>query len=130
MLFIQSPVLRYTLFSQFGQEGKVPLKSSRLFFDSSEKVRKVLESYFRLETPLYFSYSHLVCRSAIDGESGGVFRRLLLQRVVVKHKDKMSLGVLSDKNMFNVYSSVKRNLNISYPYSFNLIFHLKNDAAL
>ncbi|XP_024125561.1 prolyl 3-hydroxylase 1 isoform X2 [Oryzias melastigma] len=56
---------------KFGQEGKVPLKSSRLFFDSSEKVRKVLESYFRLETPLYFSYSHLVCRSAIDEKQEG-----------------------------------------------------------
>ncbi|XP_045931200.1 prolyl 3-hydroxylase 1 [Micropterus dolomieu] len=51
---------------KLGQEGKVPLKSARLFFDISEKVRKVLESYFRLGTPLYFSYSHLVCRSAID----------------------------------------------------------------
>ncbi|XP_030584427.1 prolyl 3-hydroxylase 1 isoform X2 [Archocentrus centrarchus] len=51
---------------KLGQEGKVPLKSARLFFDLSEKVRKVLESYFRLDTPLYFSYSHLVCRSAID----------------------------------------------------------------
>ncbi|XP_029948601.1 prolyl 3-hydroxylase 1 [Salarias fasciatus] len=51
---------------KLGQEGKVPLKSTRLFFDLSEKVRKVLESYFGLQTKLYFSYSHLVCRSAID----------------------------------------------------------------
>ncbi|XP_074524029.1 prolyl 3-hydroxylase 1 [Halichoeres trimaculatus] len=51
---------------KLGQEGKVPLKSARLFFDLSEKVKKVLESYFNLETPLYFSYSHLVCRSAIE----------------------------------------------------------------
>lgn len=53
---------------QLGQEGQVPLKSGRLFFELSEKVRKILESYFRLETTLYFSYTHLVCRSAIDGE--------------------------------------------------------------
>ncbi|XP_042180376.1 prolyl 3-hydroxylase 1 isoform X3 [Oncorhynchus tshawytscha] len=53
---------------KLGQEGTVPLKSARLFFDMSEKVRGVLESYFRLDSPLYFSYSHLVCRSAIDGE--------------------------------------------------------------
>ncbi|CAJ1051909.1 prolyl 3-hydroxylase 1 [Xyrichtys novacula] len=51
---------------KLGQEGKVPLKSARLFFDLSEKVRKVLASYFSLDSPLYFSYSHLVCRSAID----------------------------------------------------------------
>ncbi|KAJ3600248.1 hypothetical protein NHX12_031234 [Muraenolepis orangiensis] len=51
---------------KMGQEGSVPLKSARLFFDMSEKVRQVLESYFHLETPLYFSYSHLVCRSALE----------------------------------------------------------------
>ncbi|XP_039972450.1 prolyl 3-hydroxylase 1 [Xiphias gladius] len=51
---------------KLGQEGKVPLKSARLFFDLSERVKKVLESYFHLDTPLYFSYSHLVCRSAVE----------------------------------------------------------------
>lgn len=53
---------------QLGQEGKVPLKSAQLFFNVSEKVRKMMEAYFHLETPLYFSYTHLVCRSAIDSK--------------------------------------------------------------
>ncbi|XP_054473034.1 prolyl 3-hydroxylase 1 [Anoplopoma fimbria] len=53
---------------KLGQEGTVPLKSARLFFDLSEKVKKVLESYFSVDAPLYFSYSHLVCRSAIDAK--------------------------------------------------------------
>ncbi|KAJ8400226.1 hypothetical protein AAFF_G00399200 [Aldrovandia affinis] len=56
---------------KLGQEGKVPLKSARLFFELSERVRKVLESYFRLETTLYFSYTHLVCRSAIEEKQEG-----------------------------------------------------------
>ncbi|KAG7467859.1 prolyl 3-hydroxylase 1 [Solea senegalensis] len=51
---------------KLGQEGTVPLKSAHLFFDLSERVKKVVESYFILDTPLYFAYSHLVCRSAID----------------------------------------------------------------
>ncbi|KAF3855786.1 hypothetical protein F7725_016509 [Dissostichus mawsoni] len=51
--------------SNLGQEGAVPLKSARLFFDVSERVKMTLESYFGLDAPLYFSYSHLVCRSAI-----------------------------------------------------------------
>ncbi|TSU49978.1 Prolyl 3-hydroxylase 1 [Bagarius yarrelli] len=51
---------------KLGQEGVLPLKSARLFFDISEKVRRVVESYFSLQSPLYFSYSHLVCRSAIE----------------------------------------------------------------
>ncbi|XP_068598640.1 prolyl 3-hydroxylase 1 [Brachionichthys hirsutus] len=51
---------------KLGQEGKVPLKSTRLFLDLSDKVRTMVASYFQLDAPLYFSYSHLVCRSAIS----------------------------------------------------------------
>ena len=39
-----------------------------LYFNLSEKVRHFTEDYFQLETPLYFSYTHLVCRSSIVGE--------------------------------------------------------------
>ncbi|XP_042807944.1 prolyl 3-hydroxylase 1 isoform X3 [Panthera leo] len=53
---------------KLGQEGKVPLQSAHLYYNVTEKVRRVMESYFRLDTPLYFSYSHLVCRTAIEGE--------------------------------------------------------------
>lgn len=55
---------------QLGQEGKVPLQSAHLYYNVTEKVRHMMESYFRLEVPLHFSYSHLVCRTAIDGEHG------------------------------------------------------------
>uniref|UniRef100_A0A452VJD6 procollagen-proline 3-dioxygenase n=1 Tax=Ursus maritimus TaxID=29073 RepID=A0A452VJD6_URSMA len=51
---------------QLGQEGKVPLQSAHLYYNVTEKVRRLMESYFRLDTPLYFSYSHLVCRTAIE----------------------------------------------------------------
>uniref|UniRef100_A0A8C8SC25 procollagen-proline 3-dioxygenase n=2 Tax=Pelusios castaneus TaxID=367368 RepID=A0A8C8SC25_9SAUR len=51
---------------KLGQEGKVPMNSARLYYNVTEKVRHVMESYFRLDTPLYFSYSHLVCRTAIE----------------------------------------------------------------
>ncbi|KAM9798704.1 prolyl 3-hydroxylase 1 isoform X2 [Syngnathus typhle] len=53
---------------KLAQEGKVSLKAVRLFSDVGEKVRRLLESYFGLASPLYFSYSHLVCRSAIEGK--------------------------------------------------------------
>lgn len=55
------------LFSQFGYEGRVPLKSARLFYDISEKARKIVESYFMLNSTLYFSYTHMVCRTALSG---------------------------------------------------------------
>ncbi|XP_075695660.1 prolyl 3-hydroxylase 1 [Rhinoderma darwinii] len=55
---------------KLGQEGKVPLKSAHLYYNVTEKVRRVVESYFRLDSPLYFSYSHLVCRTAIEEKQG------------------------------------------------------------
>uniref|UniRef100_A0A670IQ31 procollagen-proline 3-dioxygenase n=1 Tax=Podarcis muralis TaxID=64176 RepID=A0A670IQ31_PODMU len=51
---------------KLGQEGKVPMQSAYLYYNVTEKVRLVMESYFRLDTPLHFSYSHLVCRTAIE----------------------------------------------------------------
>ncbi|XP_060098737.1 prolyl 3-hydroxylase 2 [Heteronotia binoei] len=53
---------------KFGYEGRVPLKSARLFYDVSEKARKIVESYFMLNSTLYFSYTHLVCRTALPGQ--------------------------------------------------------------
>ncbi|XP_067581867.1 prolyl 3-hydroxylase 1 [Pseudorca crassidens] len=51
---------------KLGQEGKVPLQSAHLYYNVTEKVRRVMASYFHLDSPLYFSYSHLVCRTAIE----------------------------------------------------------------
>ncbi|TRY96934.1 hypothetical protein DNTS_014282 [Danionella cerebrum] len=53
---------------KYGYEGRVPLKSARLFYDVSEKARRIVESYFRLNSTLHFSYTHLVCRTAITGQ--------------------------------------------------------------
>ncbi|XP_020662223.3 prolyl 3-hydroxylase 2 isoform X1 [Pogona vitticeps] len=53
---------------KFGYEGRVPLKSARLFYDVSEKARKIVQSYFMLNSTLYFSYTHLVCRTALSGQ--------------------------------------------------------------
>lgn len=62
------PVPDVLLSPQFGYEGRVPLKSARLFYDISEKARKIVESYFMLNSTLYFSYTHMVCRTALSGE--------------------------------------------------------------
>ncbi|KAL6468765.1 hypothetical protein MHYP_G00222890 [Metynnis hypsauchen] len=53
---------------QYGYEGRVPLRSARLFYDISEKARQIVESYFMLNSTLHFSYTHLVCRTAITGQ--------------------------------------------------------------
>lgn len=53
---------------KYGYEGRIPLKSARLFYDVSEKARSIIESYFMLNSTLHFSYTHLVCRTAISGQ--------------------------------------------------------------
>ncbi|XP_029004670.1 prolyl 3-hydroxylase 2 [Betta splendens] len=53
---------------QYGYEGRVPMQSARLFYDSSERARRIIESYFQLNATLHFSYTHLVCRTAIAGQ--------------------------------------------------------------
>ncbi|XP_036377424.1 prolyl 3-hydroxylase 2 [Megalops cyprinoides] len=53
---------------QYGYEGRIPLRSARMFYDISEKARRIIESYFMLNSTLHFSYTHLVCRTAISGQ--------------------------------------------------------------
>ncbi|KAF8782020.1 prolyl 3-hydroxylase 1-like [Argiope bruennichi] len=38
---------------------------AQLFLNISEKARQAVEVYFNLETELFFSYTHLVCRTAL-----------------------------------------------------------------
>ncbi|KAI5101570.1 prolyl 3-hydroxylase 2, partial [Silurus meridionalis] len=53
---------------KYGYEGRIPLKSARLFYDVSEKARRIIESYFMLNSTLHFSYTHLVCRTAVPDQ--------------------------------------------------------------
>uniref|UniRef100_H3AHH3 procollagen-proline 3-dioxygenase n=1 Tax=Latimeria chalumnae TaxID=7897 RepID=H3AHH3_LATCH len=48
--------------------GSVEQNDARLYYDVSEKSRLLVESYFNLKSPLYFSFSHLVRRSAVEGQ--------------------------------------------------------------
>ena len=40
---------------------------SRLYVNASRKVLDMVAREFGLKTPLYFSYTHLVCRTAKEG---------------------------------------------------------------
>lgn len=53
---------------QYSYEGRVPMRSARMFYDISERARQIIESYFLLNSTLHFSYTHLVCRTAITGQ--------------------------------------------------------------
>jgi leucine proline-enriched proteoglycan (leprecan) len=49
------------------KSGNTTTKLARLYFDACESVRSYLEQHFKLTSHLFFSYSHLVCRTAKDG---------------------------------------------------------------
>ncbi|XP_075528465.1 prolyl 3-hydroxylase 2-like [Dermacentor variabilis] len=51
------------------RNGSVDKQLAELFLGASERVRSYVESYFNLDSHLYFSYTHLVCRTAMAGAS-------------------------------------------------------------
>ncbi|XP_072897819.1 prolyl 3-hydroxylase 2 isoform X2 [Hemitrygon akajei] len=52
----------------YGFEGRISMHGAKLFYDVSERVRQIVHSYFMLNSTLYFSFTHLVCRTAIEGQ--------------------------------------------------------------
>ncbi|CAI8019392.1 Prolyl 3-hydroxylase 1 [Geodia barretti] len=48
------------------QEGEVVPELSQLYVNASRRSRDAIAKEFNLQTPLYFSYTHLVCRTAKD----------------------------------------------------------------
>ena len=65
--------VKFLFVLQLAREKKVTKKAARLFLDMSEKGRHLVETYFDLKEPLYFDYTHLVCRTALDGEIAVLF---------------------------------------------------------
>ncbi|XP_062321718.1 prolyl 3-hydroxylase 3 [Osmerus eperlanus] len=56
---------------KLSQDGLVNQTDARLLHEMGERVRNLLHSYFRSPSGLFFSYTHLVCRSAITGDQEG-----------------------------------------------------------
>lgn len=56
---------------KLAQDGMVNQTDAQLLHEMGERVRTLLHSYFRSPSGLFFSYTHLVCRSAITGDQVG-----------------------------------------------------------
>uniref|UniRef100_A0A673U7N5 procollagen-proline 3-dioxygenase n=1 Tax=Suricata suricatta TaxID=37032 RepID=A0A673U7N5_SURSU len=54
--------------AQLVRAGAVGSQGAKLLLEVSERVRTLTEAYFSPERPLHLSFTHLVCRSAIEGE--------------------------------------------------------------
>ncbi|XP_061310131.1 prolyl 3-hydroxylase 3 isoform X2 [Pezoporus flaviventris] len=57
--------------TKLAQNGDVDWRDAKLLLQASEKSRKIIESYFTPGKKLHFSFTHLVCRTAVDGEQEG-----------------------------------------------------------
>ncbi|NXY82517.1 P3H3 hydroxylase, partial [Alcedo cyanopectus] len=56
---------------QLAQNGNVDWRDTKLLLQASEKSRRIIESYFTPGKKLYFSFTHLVCRTAVEEEQEG-----------------------------------------------------------
>ena len=61
--------LALTRASQLVQDGEVDAKLLQLYMDASGDSMQLVQTYFNLSSPLYFDYTHLVCRTARNGTS-------------------------------------------------------------
>lgn len=52
--------------TQLVRSGKLPKDLVQLFLRKSEQTRVLVENFFNLTRPLYFDFTHLVCRTAIE----------------------------------------------------------------
>uniref|UniRef100_F6XFR0 Prolyl 3-hydroxylase 3 n=1 Tax=Equus caballus TaxID=9796 RepID=F6XFR0_HORSE len=54
--------------AQLARAGAVGRQGAKLLLEVSERVRTLTQAYFSPDRPLHLSFTHLVCRSAIEGE--------------------------------------------------------------
>ena len=52
---------------QKAEAGEVDVELSQLYVNASRRSRDAIAQEFNLQTPLFFSYTHLVCRTAKEG---------------------------------------------------------------
>ncbi|XP_023966901.2 prolyl 3-hydroxylase 3 isoform X1 [Chrysemys picta bellii] len=57
--------------AKLAQDGIVNWRDATLLLHASEKSRKIVESYFTPGKRLHFSFTHLVCRTAVEGDQDG-----------------------------------------------------------
>ncbi|KAK3755635.1 hypothetical protein RRG08_014602, partial [Elysia crispata] len=55
--------------SKLAYDERISLGALRDFLELSESSRLFAEKYFNLTKPLYFDFTHLVCRTAVDGSN-------------------------------------------------------------
>ena len=66
------------LFFQLAEGKEVSHDSVQVYLDLSHRSLEMTQKYFNLKTPLYFDFTHLTCRTALDGKLGLNYWYLLI----------------------------------------------------
>uniref|UniRef100_UPI00398EE3E1 prolyl 3-hydroxylase 1-like n=1 Tax=Pristiophorus japonicus TaxID=55135 RepID=UPI00398EE3E1 len=56
---------------KLARSGVVDRDGARLYYEASQRTRNIVENYFGAKSPLYHSFSHLMCRTALAGRQDG-----------------------------------------------------------
>ena len=80
---------------QLALNGTLPVSEARLYLSITEKARAFIEKYFHLTVPLYFHYTHLVCRTALDSQYSSGLKTICNQ---TKYVQQNSLGTIPPPN--------------------------------
>ncbi|KAM9309711.1 prolyl 3-hydroxylase 3 isoform 2-T2 [Pholidichthys leucotaenia] len=56
---------------KLAQDGLVNQSHAKLLYELGERVKVLLQSYFRSPSRLFISFTHLVCRNAVAGDQEG-----------------------------------------------------------
>ncbi|KAK2155797.1 hypothetical protein LSH36_231g04011 [Paralvinella palmiformis] len=51
--------------AKLAAQGKLKSEWVKLYMEKSKLVKDIVEKYFKLKSPLYFDYTHLVCRTSM-----------------------------------------------------------------
>lgn len=71
---VPPPSWPFLLCWQLARAGVVGSQGAQLLLEVSERVRSLTQAYFSPDRPLHLSFTHLVCRSAIEGNRQGPCR--------------------------------------------------------
>ena len=52
------------------------MEAVKLFDEISQEALEITKSYFKLDSELYFDYTHLVCRTALKSKSANMYARV------------------------------------------------------
>ncbi|XP_064634488.1 prolyl 3-hydroxylase 1-like isoform X2 [Lineus longissimus] len=99
--------------AQLAQEHVVDADAVRMYMNLSELAKEITEHYFKLDTPLYFDFTHLVCRTAVNDEN--------------KNRSDLSHPVHSDNCLLQPDGTCRKELPAYIQRDYSALLYLNGD---